>query len=123
MPKCYGFRYFLDKIVLPELEKVFCDLHGFLIGILTIPTDVFITNFKLDLVLVNYEKKSMTLIELTIPFDSNILAANNRKTKRYEQLIRDIEEKEFSMNFYALEISSRGYISPDNSNRLKNIMS
>ena len=110
------------KAVLPETEKLFCDLPGKLIGISTIPTDICITNLKPDLVIVNYEKKLVTLIELTVPFDSNILAANKRKTKRYEQLISDIENNDFEVNFYALEISSRGYVSPDNSQRLKSIM-
>ncbi len=110
------------KSVLPKTVKLFCDLPGHLVGISTIPTDILITNLKPDIVLVNYESKSVTLIELTIPYDDNILAANERKKKRYDQLINDIEEKGFSTNFYAIEISSRGYISSENQQRLKKII-
>ena len=86
------------------------------------PTDILITNLKPDIVISNYETKSVTLVELTVPFDENILAANTRKKKRYETLINDIQEKGFTVKLYAIEISSRGYISPDNLKRLKSLM-
>ena len=107
---------------LPESAKIFCDLPGLMTGVSTIPTDILITLLRPDLVIVDYNEKTMSIVELTIPFDSNIESANNRKIKKYENLISDIENEGLSVRFFAFEISSRGYISPDNQKRLKQIM-
>ncbi len=53
---------------------------------------------------------------------SNISDTNNRKLNKYANLIADIESKNFKVNYYALEIGSRGYISPENWNRLKHFI-
>ncbi len=46
-----------------------------------------ITSPKPDFVLVNEAEKSVTILELTVPFDSNIDNAIKRKTDKYEDLI------------------------------------
>ena len=66
--------------------------------------------------------KSIIIFELTVPFDSNIENANNRKCKKYENLINDISDKGYSVTFEAFEISSRGLITNANSERLKNLL-
>ena len=109
------------KIHVPAPNKIFCDLPGHMVGISTIPTDILVTTLKPDLVIVNYEEKTLSIIELTVPFDSNIEIANQRKSQKYENLISDIDETGYSVKFFALEISSRGYISPENMKRLKEL--
>ena len=111
------------KSITPDSTKIYCDLPGHMQGISTVPTNVTITSLKPDLVLVDEERKSIAIIELTVPFDSNIDSASDRKQTKYQQLVNDIRNEGFSVNFYAFEISSRGLITPENSKRLKNFMS
>ncbi len=111
------------KSLIPDSIKIYCDLPGYMQGISTVPTNIVITSLKPDLVLVDDESKSVVIFELTVPFDSNIDSANDRKQTKYQQLVNDIENEGFSVTFYAFEISSRGLITPENSKRLKNLMS
>ena len=111
------------KSHLPRTENIFCDLPGYMPGISTLPTDILVTSLKPDIVIVNKTEKTVSIIELTIPFDTNIENANQRKSAKYEPLISDIETEGYNVKFFALEISSRGFLSPDNSKRLSEIMS
>ena len=126
----YTWRHdsILSKIVsfiepnLPDTLKLFCDLPGQFSGISTIPTDIVVTSLKPDISIVNYSDKSCTIIELTVPFDSNIVKANERKSKKSDNLVQDIEENNFTVDFYAIEISSRGLITKDNKLRFNKII-
>ena len=65
--------------------------------------------------------KHLTVIELTVPYELNIENAHSRKTNKYAALISDINSNGIKTNFIALEIGSRGYISPENMKNLKEI--
>ncbi len=94
-------------------------------GISTIPIDITITSAQLpDLVIVNRINSTtcITILELSVLFETNISDTHNRKLNRYANLIADIECKNFKVNYYALEIGSRGYILPENQNRLKHFI-
>ena len=78
--------------VINENDELFCDLPNKYTGISTVPTDLVITSLKPDIVRVNKIEKSVTLLELTVPFDSNIDNAKNRKSQKYENLINDLCE-------------------------------
>ncbi len=88
-------------------------------GILTIPIYITITTQRPDLAIVNRINSTITIIELSVPFETNISDTHNRKLNRYANLIADMESKNCKVNYYALEIGSRGCISPENRNRLK----
>ena len=45
-----------------------------------------------------------------------------RKVDKYTALVLDIKSKGFECDIIALEIGSRGYVSPDNQQRLKSIL-
>ena len=92
-------------------------------GISTIPTDIVITNQIPDLVLVNKTKKLITIVELTVCFESEIVNAATRKQNRYASLITDIEQSDFTPSLYTIEIGSRGLVSMENQTRLKEIYS
>ncbi len=91
-------------------------------GISTIPRDITITTQLPDLVIVNRINFTVTIPELSVQFETNISKTHNRKLNRYANLIADIQSKNFKVNNYALEIGSRGYISPENPNRLKHFI-
>ena len=103
---------------------IYADLsNGNKEGISTIPISVAITNQRPDLVLVNKVKKQISILELTIPFESGIEKAHERKTEKYSQLISDIKDSGYDISFHALEIGSRGMISKENSERIFNLLS
>ena len=100
---------------------LFVDLPTHLSGISTIPTDILVTNLRPDLVILDRIGKSITLFELSVPFETNISASHLRKIERYEKLIQDLQNVGFKVSYYAFEIGSRGFISKDNASRLKSI--
>ena len=70
-------KRFLSKDM-PENVKIYLDIPGEFSGISTVPTDIAITNQKPDMVIVD-SNGNVTLMELTVPFESNIVQASERK--------------------------------------------
>ncbi len=66
-------------------------------GISTIPIDITITTKSPDLVIVNRINSTITILELSVPFETNISDTHNRKLSRYANLIADIESKNFKL--------------------------
>ena len=58
-------------------------------------------------------------VELTICFETNFDAAHERKIHRYASLTTDLETKGYKVNYFAVEIGSRGFVNKDNQSRLK----
>ena len=80
----------------------------------TIPADIIQTLQRPDIVLLNRENKSITLMELTVSFEKNIESAHLKKTSRYIDLTSDLKNKGWRAECVAFEIGSRGYISQRN---------
>ncbi len=91
-------------------------------GISTILIYITITIQRPDIVIVNRINSTITILELSVPFETNISDTHNRKLNRYDNLIADIESKNFRVNYYALEIGSRGYSSPEIKHILKHFI-
>ena len=64
----------------------------------------------------NYEKKGVTLIELTIPHNSldSMTRAKERKSEKelYQQALSDLESKGFLGELYTIEIGTLGHWLP-----------
>ena len=88
----------------------------------TIPVDFIITNLRPDLCIVDHDNKSLTIVELTIPFEMNITNAHKYKEQKYTRLIDELKDSGISVNYYAIEIGSRAYISKENTSRLKSFL-
>jgi virulence-associated protein VapD len=99
--------------------KVFSDLPNLMEGISTIPVNVAITSLKPDIVCIDFILKKCVILELTVPFEMNIDDAKERKTKKYEHLVNDIEDNGYEVVYFTLEIGSRGYINKRNEDTLK----
>ena len=102
--------------------EVNCDLPGILKGISTIPTDIATTNKRPDLVIIDRKSKNITLVELTVPFDTNVNQAHKRKLERYGNLMQDLMDSGYNASYIPVEIGSRGYISSENVERLKTVL-
>ncbi len=75
---------------------------GNMTGISTIPIYITITTQRPDLVIVNRINSTITILELFVPFETNISDTHNRNLNIYANLIADIESKNFKVNYYAL---------------------
>ena len=82
---------------------------------------ILITSLKPDIVAVQDNNKSITIMELTIPFEPNIRKAHERKEMKYSCLIDDLIEEGYNTQLYCIEVGSRGLISPDNERHLQSL--
>ena len=66
------------------------------------------------------EKKStIDLFELTCPLEPNIKRRNSEKNDKYVHFTTDIEQMKCKVTCF--EIGSRGYLSPENQQRMKDL--
>ena len=88
------------------------DLEGLRVNGVTVPPGLALTAQKPDLVIIKRGTKEVFLVELTVPWDcpSNMAAAVQRKSERYQGLASAIEENGFKCFNTPLEIGTRGVI-------------
>ena len=79
-------------------------------SVATIPQDIYQTTSRPDIVIFNRILKTMSIIELTIPHESNLVNAKRRKAERYQSLIAGLDEQGIHVKYSSLEIGSRGII-------------
>ena len=102
---------------MPENTKIYLDLPGHHKGISTVPVDIVVTNQKPDMVIID-NLGNVTLMELTVPFETNIIQAAERKSQRYEGLLSEINSNGHSAELITIEIGSRGLICSANADKL-----
>ena len=68
------------------------------------------TSKKPDLVIWCEMEKKVHLVELTVPHEDNISAANERKDKRYDALVSECEEAGWRATHFPVEIGCRGFV-------------
>ena len=61
----------------------------------------------------------MDIVEITVPFETNISARHTYKTDKYAHFITDITN--YKATVTAVEVGARGYLTTDNIARLKYI--
>ena len=87
----------------------------------TIPPEIIPTPLRPDLVTINREAKAITIVELTVPYESNIQKEHEYKTEKYQHLVSDLTRIGFTVTFFAIEVGCRGVITKQNKNRLHNL--
>ncbi len=55
-----------------------------------------------------------TLLEWSIPFETNIDSTHDMKVNRYKQFVFDVEDNSFYVEYYPIKIGSIGFISKEN---------
>jgi hypothetical protein len=68
------------------------------------------TTKKPDIVVWCTERKIVHLVELTVPHEDNIDAAQVRKDDRYEKLLEECEEANWTATHLSVEVGCRGFI-------------
>ena len=102
--------------------KVYSDLEGYQTptgG--TIPATLAVTELTPDMVIIDKVKKTVNIVELTVPFEGNIKLRNTYKTDKYSHFLTDITVLKPTIT--AFEVGARGYLTADNEARLKDIHS
>ena len=61
-------------------------------------------------------------MELTVPFELGIEKAHQYKVDKYSSLVTDIRNNNYEVEYLAIEIGSRGFISSNNTQRLKQML-
>ncbi len=111
----------LDKVAkfVHEHANTDCDIHCNAGGSpWTIPPDILPTSDRPDLVVVNRAAKTISIFELTVPYESNINHSHEFKCHKYTPLIIDLQKTDYTIKYFAIEVGSRGFISSNNTNRL-----
>ena len=108
-----SLRNFLSS-KLPDME-LRCDLHVSNnqfseFPVHTVPYDIISTNLRPDICMIDRSSKTFTIVELTVPYESNISAAQERKSIKYMPLVAGLQELGYNTTFYSVEICSRGVI-------------
>ena len=86
----------------PDGFEIYSDLEGCKVNGSTIPPDIMVTDLaRPDMLIINRmaTQTEVTIVELTVPWDSNCDQAYIRKRDRYEFLVQDIKDKGFKCNF------------------------
>ena len=81
----------------------------------TIPAALTVTLQKPDITVIDVEKGSLQILELTVPFEDNIHSKHSYKANKYAHFATDITT--FSTKITPFEIGVRGFLTKDNMNR------
>ena len=84
----------------------------------TIPPDLLPTSDRPDLVVIDYTTKSISILELTVPFERNISKDHQYKCHKYAHLMIDLQRLGYSVKYFAVEIGCRAMVSEANNRRL-----
>ena len=93
--------------------EIFSDLPNFQVNGTTIPADVLVSagaGSKPDIVILNREKRTIALLELTCSLPGSADKAHKRKVNTYTQLAIDLEEKGYQVFLVPFEVLSSGHI-------------
>ncbi len=68
-----------------------------------------------DHVVIDNIKKSISILELTVPFENNVNRNHAYKCHKYAHLYIDLQRLGFNVKYFAIEIGCRAVISDSNS--------
>ena len=102
------------KKVMPSDLTLYSDIPGHKMNSGTIPPDILVTSSRPDVVIVDRSSKEIHILELTCSFEKNIESAHTLKSRKYNDLKSDLEDKGWTANLVPFEIGSRGLITKRN---------
>lgn len=74
----------------------------------TFPPHIVLTDLRPDIVWWNDTTKQVTLLELTIPFDTLLEDAARRKQAKYQDLVTRVHEAGYTVTLVTVEVGARG---------------
>src|SRR5580692_300862 len=61
-----------------------------------------------DMVLISKSSRTVVIVELTVPYESNMSESHEFKMAKYEGLAREIRQKGYGTQLFAVEVGARG---------------
>ncbi|CAC5417465.1 unnamed protein product [Mytilus coruscus] len=80
-------------------------------GKTTFPREILITTLRPDIVLWSRISRQVILVELTVPWETRLEEAHERKLAKYQELVTDIQEKNWRTWYFPVEVGCRGFVS------------
>ena len=90
-------------------------------GRLKIPAEVTITNLRPDMMLISWQTKQVSFIELTVPSEERIEVSGEIKKTKYEAIAIDGRQKGWRVRIWAVEVGCRGFPASSMASFLKEI--
>ena len=78
-------------------------------GRLKVPTEISETNLRPDMMLISYQTKQVSFIELTVPSEDRIEVSGEMKKAKYEAIATDGRRKGWRVQIRAGEVGCRGF--------------
>ena len=88
----------------------------------TFPPTLATNDLRPDIVVLSEVKRLATIIELTVPFESNFKKAHDRKQTKYHDVLEDIKGYGFDADIITIEVGSQGFIWPDELDKLNDTL-
>jgi len=79
-------------------------------GKTTFPREVITTTLRPDIVLWSKSSRQVILVELTVPWEARLEEAHERKLAKYQQLVADIQDKNWRAWYFPVEVGCRGFV-------------
>lgn len=86
-----------------------------------IPEDVGVSPSRPDILLFSREIKRIVLVELTVPWETNIPKDHTIKINKYYDLTNELTKNGYAVNLYAVEVGARGIPAKSLYNLLKDL--
>jgi len=102
--------------------EVYADISGKTTSGGTIPADILVTAERPDLVLVDRHNKIIHIFELTVPYDTRLSIAHELKLDKYGPLCSDLVESGWKVNYYPIEVGSRGLMTQETKGALRKLL-
>jgi hypothetical protein len=77
---------------------------------LKFPEVILSTNLRPDIVLWTTARKFLVIIELTVPWEDRMEIANELKSTKYNDLVKDCENKGWKVWSIPIEVGARGFV-------------
>jgi potassium voltage-gated channel Eag-related subfamily H protein 8 len=90
---------------LPSSQNVMADLPN---QQYSFPQQIACTDTRPDIVV--WDETSITIMELTVPFELSIDTAVTRKRSRYSELLNTCKARGYAANLLTVEVGSRGFV-------------
>ncbi|KAL9971383.1 hypothetical protein ACROYT_G023902 [Oculina patagonica] len=103
----------VNQIFVKGTWKVAADLDSALVF------PIVTTSQRPDVVVWSDDAKQVILLELTVPWEENFGDAEDRKYRRYEELIDACKEAGWNPEYYHLAVGFRGYVSRELANLMR----
>lgn len=86
------------------------------------PPEIYTTNQRPDIVIWSHSKRMVLLVELTVPADENIEAAQIRKSERYQELSKLAKSiNNWNSKIITIEVGARGFVAKTTNSFLRSI--